>query len=47
LLQGQMKLHAKVVTTTQQRPAVAWASTSAMGVHPDVMLLKFVTSKDH
>jgi hypothetical protein len=46
LLQGQMRLSAKVVAATQQRPMTAWASTSAGGMCPSAMLLKFTTSED-
>ncbi len=47
LLQGQMKLHAKVIATTRQRPATTQASASTIGVCFSVMFLKFPTSKDH
>jgi hypothetical protein len=47
LLQGQMKLHAKVVIATWQRPTIVWASTSAMSMRPSAVLLKFATSEDH
>jgi hypothetical protein len=47
LLQGQMRLWAKVVAAMRQRPAIAQASTSTMGVCPGAMLLKFAMSKDH
>jgi hypothetical protein len=46
LLQGQMRLRVKVVVAKQQRPAIAWASTSMAGACPGVVLFKFTTSKD-
>ncbi len=46
LLQSQMRLCTKVVTATRQWPTTAQASTSVMGVHPSVVLLKFATSED-
>jgi hypothetical protein len=47
LLQGQMGLHAKVVTATRQRPTTVWASTSATGMCLNAVLLKFSTNEDH
>jgi hypothetical protein len=47
LLQGQMRLCAKVVVTTQERPAIARASTLAVGRCHNIVLLKFATNKDH
>ncbi len=46
LLQGQMKLHAKVITAMWQRPTFAWASTSTAHACINAMLLKFAMSKD-
>ncbi len=46
LLQGQMRLRAKVVATTWQRTAIAWASTSTASVRPSAVLFKFATNKD-
>jgi hypothetical protein len=46
VLQGQMRLHAKVIVATQQRPVTMRASTLTVGVRPGVVLLKFVTSED-
>jgi hypothetical protein len=46
MFQGQMKLCAKVVAATRQWPVTVWASTSAMGVRPGVMLLKYVMNED-
>jgi hypothetical protein len=34
LLQGQMRLHAKVVATTWQRPATVWAFAPIASTHP-------------
>ncbi len=47
LLQGQMRLCAKVIVTTWQRPVTMWASTSMAGARAGAVLLKFVTSEDH
>jgi hypothetical protein len=47
LLQGHMKLHAKVITAMWQRPATARASTPIAGVHLSVVLFKFVTNENH
>ncbi len=41
-----MKLHAKVVATTWQQLATAWASTSVAGARLGAMLLQFTTNKD-
>jgi hypothetical protein len=46
LLQGQMRLCAKVVVATRQRLATAQASTSAAGGRLGAMLLKFTTNED-
>jgi hypothetical protein len=42
-----MKLCVKVVIATQQRHAAAWASALTAGARPNMVLLKFMTSKDH
>jgi hypothetical protein len=47
LLQGQMRLHIKVVTTTRQRFVITRASTQIVGMHPNKMLLKFAINEDH
>jgi hypothetical protein len=47
LLQGQMKLHAKVITTTQQRPMTTRASALVASARPSVVLLKFTTNEIH
>ncbi|CAK9258448.1 unnamed protein product [Sphagnum jensenii] len=46
LLQGQMRLCAKVIVTTWQRPTTTWASTSAAGARLGAVLLKFTTNED-
>lgn len=46
LLQGQMKLCAKVVTAMRQWPAIARASASAISARHGVVLLKFATNED-
>jgi len=46
LLQGQMRLCAKVIVATWQQPTTAWASTSVAGARLSVVLLKFTTSED-
>jgi hypothetical protein len=46
VLQGQMKLCAKVIATMRQRPVTMWASTSTAGTHPGAVLLKFTMSED-
>jgi hypothetical protein len=46
LLQGQMKLCAKVVTAMRQWPAIAQAFASATSARPGAVLLKFATSED-
>jgi hypothetical protein len=45
-MQGQMRLHAKVIAATQQRPVTTRASTSTVGARPGAVLLKFATSED-
>jgi hypothetical protein len=46
LLQGQMRLHAKVFATTWQRLVIVRGSALIAGVCLDVVLLKFATNKD-
>jgi hypothetical protein len=46
LLEGQMRLHAKVVAPTRQWPATARASTLTTCMRLGTMLLKFATSED-
>ncbi len=46
LLQGQMRLRAKVIVATWQRPATMRAFGVIVGTHFDLVLLKFVTSED-
>jgi hypothetical protein len=46
LFQGQMRLCAKVVATTWQRPVTTRASTLTVGACPRAVLLKFTTSED-
>ncbi len=46
LLQGQMRLHTKVVATTWQQLAITWASALTASARPDAMVLKFVTNED-
>jgi hypothetical protein len=46
LLQGQMRLQAKVVIATQQWPATMRAFAVAVGARPSTVLLKFATSED-
>jgi hypothetical protein len=46
LLQGQMRLHTKVIAAMRQRFATARASTSMTGTRLGTMLLKFTTSED-
>ncbi|CAN5971184.1 unnamed protein product [Sphagnum jensenii] len=46
LLQGQMRLHVKVVAAKRQWPATSRASTSTASTCPDAVLLKFATSED-
>jgi hypothetical protein len=41
-----MNLHAKVIATTWQWLAIAWASTSAAGACPGVVFFKFTMNKD-
>jgi hypothetical protein len=47
LLQGQMRLRAKVVVAIRQRLVTAWASTSTVGACLDMVLFKFATNEDH
>jgi hypothetical protein len=47
LLQGQMRLCAKVVTAMWQWPTIARASTLVVGVCCGTVLFKFTTSEDH
>jgi Sec7-like guanine-nucleotide exchange factor len=46
VLQGQMRLRAKVIATTWQRHVTTQASTSTAGACPGAVLLKFVTNKN-
>ncbi|CAK9866966.1 unnamed protein product [Sphagnum jensenii] len=46
LLQGQMKLHIKVIVAKWQRPATSWASTLTASTCPGAVLLKFAMSED-
>jgi hypothetical protein len=46
LLQDQMRLRAKVVAATWQRPVTTQASTSVASVCLSVVLLKFTTNKN-
>ncbi len=46
LLQGQMRLRAKVIATTQQQLAATWTSALATGVRLGIVLLKFATNED-
>ncbi len=46
LLQGQMRLRAKVVAATWLWLATVWASTLAVNARFDTVLLKFATNKD-
>jgi hypothetical protein len=46
VLQGQIKLRAKVIVATRQRPVTTQASTSTVKMRPGTVLLKFATSKD-
>jgi hypothetical protein len=46
LLQGQMRLCAKVVAAMRQQPATGRASVPAIGVCPGGVLLKFATSEN-
>jgi hypothetical protein len=39
-----MKLRAKVIIATWQWLLAMWASALAMSMHPNAMLLKFMTS---
>jgi hypothetical protein len=47
LLQGQMRLHAKVVVATRQQSATSQVSTMAASSCPSAVLLKFATSENH
>jgi hypothetical protein len=42
-----MRLRAKVIAATQQRPVTTRASTSIGGARLGTVLLKFATSEDH
>jgi hypothetical protein len=46
LLQGQMRLHAKVIANMWQRLVTTRASTSTARARPSAVLLKFATSED-
>ncbi len=46
VMQGQMRLRAKVIVDTRQRPVTMRASTLTAGARPSAVLLKFATSKD-
>jgi hypothetical protein len=46
LLQGQMRLHVKVVATKRQQHATSRTSTSTASTRPSAVLLKFATSED-
>jgi hypothetical protein len=46
LLQGKMKLRAKVIVATQQWFATMWAFALAASARPKVVLFKFVMSED-
>jgi hypothetical protein len=46
LLQGQMRLHTKVIATMRQQPMTMWASTLTARARPGAMLFKFVTNED-
>jgi hypothetical protein len=46
LLQGQMRLRAKVIAATRQRLVTVWAFAPTAGVHLNAMLLKFSMSED-
>jgi hypothetical protein len=41
-----MRLHAKVIAATRQRPVTTRASISTTGARPSAVLLKFATSED-
>ncbi|CAM6027169.1 unnamed protein product [Sphagnum balticum] len=41
-----MRLRNKVVVVVRQWPTTVWAFTSAIGMRPGTVLLKFVTSED-
>ncbi|CAM6069056.1 unnamed protein product [Sphagnum tenellum] len=42
-----MRLRAKVIVATQQRPAIVWASTSTAGARLGAVLFKFAISEDY
>ncbi len=46
LLQGQMRLHAKVIAATWQRLVTTWVSALVAGACLNVVLFKFATNKD-
>jgi hypothetical protein len=46
LLQGQMKLRAKVVAAMRQWPTATRASPLMVGTRPNTMLFKFATNED-
>jgi hypothetical protein len=46
LLQGQMRLHVKVIAAKRQLPATSRTSTSTTSTRPNAVLLKFATSED-
>ncbi len=46
LLQGQIRLHAKVIIAMRQRHMVVWASAPTVGTYPGVVLLKFTTNEN-
>jgi len=46
LLQGQMKLRAKVVAAMRQWPTTMQASALMVGTRPNTMLFKFATNED-
>jgi hypothetical protein len=46
VLQGQMRLRAKVIAATWQQLVITRASTLTVGARPSAVLLKFATSED-
>ncbi len=46
LLQGQMRLRAKVIAAMRQRPSIMRAFALTVGMHFRAVLFKFVISKD-
>jgi hypothetical protein len=46
LLQGQMRLCAKVIVATRQRPMITRASTSTIRARLNMVLFKFATNED-